>query len=125
MFEINGKLISFIIDDTRHFIHKNNQLRLDLIELGIGRIGLVIGRIGVVIGLIELGIGLIEIGIGLRELGIGLMELGRGLRIDNVRRTVLVRVSGLVLHFCLFPCLPVCLSSSLQMAFFQTELHPT
>ena len=48
------------------------------------------------IGLIELGIGLIELGIGLIELGIGLMELGIGLRINNARRTVLARVSGLV-----------------------------
>ena len=58
-----------------------------------------IGRIGVGIGLIELGIGLIELGIGLIELGIGLiqlMELGIGLRINNARRTVLARVSGLV-----------------------------
>ena len=31
------------------------------------------------------------------ELGIGLKELGIGLRIDNARRTVLARVSGLVL----------------------------
>ena len=30
------------------------------------------------------------------ELGIGLIELGIGLRIDNSRRTVLARVSGLV-----------------------------
>ena len=51
-------------------------------DLGIGRIGLVIGRIGV--------------GIGLIELGIGLIELGMGLRINNARRTVLARVSGLV-----------------------------
>ena len=55
---------------------------------------MVIGRIGV-------GIGLIELGIGLIELGIGLIELGIGLRIDNARRTVLARVSGLVLFFCL------------------------
>ena len=50
------------------------------------------------IGLIELGIGLIELGIGLIELGIGLMELGIGLRINNARRTVLARVSGLVIR---------------------------
>ena len=40
--------------------------------------------------------------IGPIELGIGLMELEIGLRIDNARRTVLARVSGLVfleLHF--------------------------
>ena len=86
MFEINWKLISFIIDDTRHFIHYNNQLRT----------GLGIGLIELGIGLIELGIGLIELGIGLIELGIGLMELGIGLRINNARRTVLARVSGLV-----------------------------
>ena len=55
-----------------------------------------IGRIGVGIGLIELGIGLIELGMGLIELGIGLMELVIGLRINNARRTVLARVSGLV-----------------------------
>ena len=36
-------------------------------------------------------------GIGLIELGIGLMELGIGLRINNARRTVLARVSGLVM----------------------------
>jgi len=41
-------------------------------------------------------IGLIELGIGLLELGIGLLELGIGLRINNARRTVLARVSGLV-----------------------------
>ena len=57
----------FIIYDTCHFIHKNNQLRL---------------------GLIELGIGLIELEIGLIELGTGLMELGIGLRINKARRTV-------------------------------------
>ena len=50
------------------------------------------------IGLIELGIGLIELGIGYIELGIGLMELGVGLRFDNARRTVLARVSGLVVN---------------------------
>ena len=44
MFEINRKLILFIVDDTRHFILKNDQLLLGLMELGIG---LVIGRIGV------------------------------------------------------------------------------
>ena len=65
MFKINSKLISFIIDDTRSFIHCSNQLRLGLVELGIGLIELVIGRIG----LIELGIGLIELKIGLKELG--------------------------------------------------------
>ena len=58
-----------VIDDTRHFIHKNNQLRLGLIELWIGLIELVIG-------LIELGIGVMELGIGLIELRVGLMELG-------------------------------------------------
>jgi len=36
------------------------------------------------------------LGIGLLELGIGLMEPGIGLRINNARRTVLARVSGLV-----------------------------
>merc|ERR1712074_43092 len=44
---------------------------------------------------------MIELGIGLIELGIGLMELGIGLRINNARRTVLARVSGLV-FFCFF-----------------------
>ena len=48
------------------------------------------------IGLIELRVGQIEQGTGLIELGIGLMELGIGLRINNARRTVLARVSGLV-----------------------------
>ena len=69
----------------------------------IGRIGLRIGLIELVIGLIELGKGLIELGIGLIELGMGLvelglslMELGIGQRINNARRTVLARVSGLV-----------------------------
>ena len=65
----------------------------------IGRIGAGIGLIELGIGLIELGIGLIELGIGLIELGIGLMELGIGLRINNARRTVLARVSGLVSMF--------------------------
>ena len=74
---------------------------IGLIELGIGLIELGIGLIELGKGLIELGIGLIELGIGLIELGIGLMELGIGLRIDNARRTVLARVSGLV-----FLCLP-------------------
>ena len=32
----------------------------------------------------------------MEELGIGLVELGKGLRINNARRTVLARVSGLV-----------------------------
>ena len=41
-------------------------------------------------------IGLIELGIGLKELGLGLIELGIVLKIDNARRTVLARVSGLV-----------------------------
>ena len=36
-------------------------------------------------------------GIGLMELGIGLMELGIGQGIKNARRTVLARVSGLVI----------------------------
>ena len=54
-------------------------------ELGIGLIELVIGQIG-----------LIELKIGLTELGIGLTELGICLRINNARRTVLARVSGLV-----------------------------
>ena len=45
---------------------------------------------------IGVGIGLIVLGIGLMELGIGLMELGIVLRINNARRTVLARVSGLV-----------------------------
>ena len=48
------------------------------------------------IGPIELRMGLIEVKMGLIELGIGLMELGIGLRINNARRTVLARVSGLV-----------------------------
>ena len=54
------------------------------------------------IGLIELRIGLIELRIGLIEPGIGLMELGIGLRINNARRTVLARVSGLVEFSSLF-----------------------
>ena len=69
-------------------------------KLGIGLIELVIVQIGLMelkIGLTELGIGLTELGIGLIELEIGLMELGTGLRINNARRTVLARVSGLVL----------------------------
>ena len=53
------------------------ELRIGLIELRIGRIGR------------------IELRIGLIELGIGLMELRIGLRINNARRTVLARVSGL------------------------------
>ena len=65
--------------------------------LGIGLIEFGIGLIELGIGLIELGIGLLELGIGLIELGIGLMELGIGLRNNNARRTVLARVSGLVL----------------------------
>ena len=65
-------------------------------------IELVIGLIELGIGLIELRIDLIELGIGLIELGIGLMELGIGLRINNARRTVLARVSGLVLNFANF-----------------------
>ena len=71
-------------------------LGIGLIEKGISLIELVIGRLGLGIGLIELRIGLIELGIGLIELGIGLIELGIGLRINNARRTVLARVSGLV-----------------------------
>ena len=67
--------ISFIIDDTRHFIHQSNPLWLGQIELVIGWIGLI--ELG--IGLIVLGIGLKELGIGLMELGIGLIELGIGL----------------------------------------------
>ena len=63
-----------------------------LIEHGIGLIELRIGLIEFRIGLIELGIGLIELVIG----QIGLIELGIGLRINNARRTVLARVSGLV-----------------------------
>ena len=47
-------------------------------------------------------IGLIELGIGLKELGIGLIELGIVLKIDNARRTILARVSGLV-KFVFFP----------------------
>ena len=50
------------------------------------------------IGPIELRMGLIELKMGLIELGIGLMELGIGLRINNARRTVLARVTGLVLE---------------------------
>ena len=72
------------------------ELGIGLIELGIGLIELGIGLIELGIGLIELGIGLTELGIGLKELGIGLMELGIDLRINNARRTVLARVSGLV-----------------------------
>ena len=44
-----------------------------------------------------LGIGLKELGIGLIELGIGLIQLGIVLKINNARRTVLARVSGLVI----------------------------
>ena len=43
-------------------------------------------------------IGLIELRIGLTELGIGLMELEIGLKINNARRTVLARVSDLVVE---------------------------
>ena len=64
---------------------------IGLIELGIGLI-----ELGIV--LIELGIDLIELGKGLIERGIGLMELGIGLRINNARRTVLARLSGLVIE---------------------------
>ena len=46
--------------------------------------------------MVEPLIGLIELGIGLKKLGIGLIELGIVLKIDNARRTVLARVSGLV-----------------------------
>ena len=49
-------------------------------------------------------VGLIELGIGLIELGIGLIELGIGLRINNARRTVLARVSGLVSYIPTFVC---------------------
>ena len=59
--------------------------------------GLIELRIGSGIGLVEPVIGLIELGIGLKELGIGLIELGIGLKMNNARRTVLARVSGLVL----------------------------
>ena len=80
--------------------HSSSYLFSDCpIELGIGLIELRIGLIELRVGLIELGIGLrihILLGIGLIELGIGLMELGIGLRINNARRTVLARVSGLV-----------------------------
>ena len=106
MFEINCKLISYIIDDTRHFIHKNN-----LIELVIGRIGLIelgIGMIKLGIGLIEFGIGLIELGKVLMGLGICVMELRIGRRINNARRTVLARVSGPVF---------LCSTSASQEAF--------
>ena len=51
-------------------------------------------------GLIELEIGLIELKIGLTELQTGLIELVE-LRSINAWRTVLARVSGLVI---LFPC---------------------
>ena len=44
-----------------------------------------------------LGIGLKELGIGLIELGIGLIQLGIVLKINNARRNVLARVSGLVM----------------------------
>ena len=90
-----------------------------------GRIGLVIGRMGVEIGLIELGIGLIEfgiglieLGIGLIELGIGLIELGIGLRINNARRTVLARVSGLVLNFANFDLSQSCTGPVKPLIFF-------
>ena len=65
-----------------------------------------IGRIGVGKCLIELGIGLMELGIGLIELGRGLMELEIGLRINNARRTVLARVSGLVFTISFPPAHP-------------------
>ena len=47
--------------------------------------------------MVEPLIGLIELGIGLKKLGIGLIELGIVLKIDNARRTVLARVSRLVI----------------------------
>ena len=80
--------------------------------MGIGLLELGIGLIELGIGLRELGIGLIELGIGLIELGIGLMELGIGLRINNARRTVLARVSGLVFF------LPLMLSFPLSIFLF-------
>ena len=64
------------------------------IGVGIGLIELGIRLIEIGIGLIELGRGLIELGIGLIELGIRLIELGISLRINNVWRNVLARVSG-------------------------------
>ena len=54
------------------------------------------GLMGLGIGLAELEIVPIELGIGLKELGIGFIELGIGLKMNNARRTVLARVSGLV-----------------------------
>ena len=94
------------------------ELRIGLIELGIGLIELGIGLIELGIGLIELGIGLIELGIGLIELGIGLMELGIGLRINNARRTVLARVSGLVLNFANFDLSQSCTGPVKPLIFF-------
>ena len=91
------------------------DLGIGLIEIGIVMIELKIGLIELGIGLIELGIGLMELGIvlmepgiGLMELGVGLMELGVGLGINNARRTVLARVSGLV--FTTFNSLCSCMS---------------
>ena len=81
------------------------ELKIGLIELGIGLIELGIGLIELGIDLIEIGIGLIELGTGLIELGTGLMELGIGLRIKNARRTVLVRISGLVKFWAVFALL--------------------
>ena len=45
-------------------------------------------------------------GIGLKELGIVLIELGIVLNINNARRTVLARVSGLVFPITLLPARP-------------------
>ena len=77
-------------------------VRIGLIELGIGLIELGLDLIKLGIGMIELRIHLIELGQDLIELGIGLMELVIGLRINNARRAVLARVSGLVNNVIIF-----------------------
>ena len=69
-------------------------------------------------GMFWAGIGLRELGIGLIELGIGLMELGIGLRINNARRTVLARVSGLVLNFANFDHSQSCTGPVKPLIFF-------
>ena len=61
------------------------------------------------IGLIGLRIGFKDRsgrGIGLKELGIVLIELGIVLNINNARRTVLARVSGLVFTISFPPAHP-------------------
>ena len=87
---------------------------MGLVELGMGLVKLVIGWIG----LIELRIGLIELGIGLIELGIGLMELGIGLRNNNARRTVLARVSGLIVTSNTAPTHPHATGVAIYLVFF-------